>query len=65
MSVRGDVACDQVTAGRGERNSHVDIDLAAASMPFRPAVIVDRWHDALVARGALTSAALRCGALIA
>lgn len=61
VTVGVDVACDQVAPGAGERASHVDVDLvvgtderptgllAAAPVPRGPAVIVDRWQDALVA----------------
>jgi hypothetical protein len=56
-----DVACDQLRAGKRTPTAHVDIDLvvgtedrptgllAAATTPRGPAVVVDRWADALVA----------------
>jgi len=59
MSV--DVACDQLRVGRRKPQARVDIDLvvgtderpagllAAAATPRGPAVVVDRWGDALVA----------------
>jgi hypothetical protein len=61
VTVGVDLACDQVRAVTGAPRSHVDIDLvvgtkerptgllAAAPTPRGPAVVVDRWHDALVA----------------
>lgn len=61
VTVGLDVACDEAVAASGDLRSHVDIDLvvgtaerptgllAAAPMPRGPAVVVDRWHDALVA----------------
>lgn len=61
VSVGVDVACDQLWAATGEPRGHVDVDLvvgtgdrptgllAAATRPRGPAVVVDRWHDALVA----------------
>ena len=61
VTVGVDVACDQLLAGSGEPRAHVEIDLvvgtekrptgllAAATTPAGPAVLVDRWADALVA----------------
>jgi hypothetical protein len=56
-----DIACDQLRAGRRTPQARVEIDLvvgtderpagllAAATTPRGPAVVVDRWADALVA----------------
>lgn len=61
VSVDVDVLCDQLRAETGEPRARVRIDLvvgtaarptgllAAATTPHGPAVVVDRWHDALVA----------------
>jgi hypothetical protein len=61
VTVSVDVACDQLRAGRRTPQAHVEIDLvvgtderpagllAAATTPRGPAVVVDRWADALVA----------------
>lgn len=61
VTVGIDVACDQVRSATGDPRSHVDVDLAvgtterptgllaAAPAPRGPAVVVDRWQDALVA----------------
>ena len=56
-----DVACDELRAARRKPQARVEIDLvvgtderpagllAAATTPRGPAVVVDRWADALVA----------------
>jgi hypothetical protein len=61
ITVGLDVACDQALSASGEPRSHVDVDLvvgtrdrptgllAAAPVPRGLPVVVDRWHDALVA----------------
>ena len=61
VTVGLDVACDEAVSDAGDLRSHVDIDLvvgtaerptgllAAGLVPRGPAVIVDRWQDALVA----------------
>jgi hypothetical protein len=61
VTVGIDVACDQARSASGEPRSHVEIDLvvgtaerpagllAAAPVPRGLPVVVDRWHDALVA----------------
>lgn len=61
VTVSVDVACDQLRASRRKPQARVDIDLvvgteerpagllAAATTPRGPAVVVDRWADALVA----------------
>jgi hypothetical protein len=61
VTVGVDVACDQAASADGGPRSHVDVDLvvgtrdrptgllAAAPVPRGLPVIVDRWHDALVA----------------
>jgi len=61
VTVGIDVACDEAASAGGDLRSHVDVDLvvgtaarptgllAAATVPRGPAVVVDRWHDALVA----------------
>jgi hypothetical protein len=61
VTVAVDVACDQTRAVTGEDRSRVEVDLvvgtpqrptgllAAATPPRGPSVVVDRWHDALVA----------------
>ncbi len=72
VTVGLDVACDEAASAAGDLRSHVDIDLvvgtaerptgllAAAPVPRGPAVVVDRWQDALVAlawQGLLDAAA--------
>lgn len=61
VTVGLDVACDEVVSVAGDPRSHIDVVLvvgtaerptgllAAAPVPRGPAVIVDRWEDALVA----------------
>lgn len=61
ITVGVDVACDELWSATGEPRGHVDVDLvvgtrdrptgllAAAPLPRGPALVVDRWHDALVA----------------
>ena len=61
VTVSLDVACDQLRVGRRTPQARVEIDLvvgteerpagllAAATTPRGPAVVVDRWADALVA----------------
>ena len=61
VPVSVDVACDQLRVGRRKPQARVEIDLvvgtderpagllAAATTPRGPAVVVDRWGDALVA----------------
>jgi hypothetical protein len=61
VTVGVDVAADQLRAETQEPRAHVDVDLvvgtpgrptgllAAATTPRGPAVVVDRWQDALVA----------------
>jgi hypothetical protein len=61
VTVIVDVACDQLRVGRRTPQARVEIDLvvgtearpagllAAAPAPRGPAVVVDRWGDALVA----------------
>ena len=61
VTVSIEVACDQLRVGRRKPQARVEIDLvvgtkerptgllAAATTPRGPAVVVDRWADALVA----------------